>query len=455
MLYGVDITNHYDDKGHCYITSVIAVFPEMQLVKIRQAQTIPGSGYSDSVNIPEFKKEYLEYSGDELTDEQMLEYYRPLSLSDIILYCKWAYYNDNDAYLQIREDDKNESRTLDEWDGHPTEVQYIVDQHRYAAPFDCKDSLPRNVRLGEYIPQLGFALRGDCNYITALNTIGRSRAINNIEETKYYDLDFDIVDMLVKGHYNEENKQTLISYRPTEDELHYIPKLPVNSLRYEAYVMGILPSLNRYMTVPNYIRMMSSSVREFLKERKNEFEEYNYFGHTLLRNLAHGKPIDNSNIGVPYTAKATKPALMRVDPYDSGIEFDTLTQEEIFTVYEMGYDDYYFAQCAKPIEEWDKRDENGYAMCTGRMERVWCYVPKADVQILTQNDTPVTPFVDWGIISNANGSVQLYSRSNEKEVIGAVTSGEWVKIISYDIRNYLVETADGREGRVAKESIIW
>ena len=452
MLYGVDITDHYDDKGHCYITPTIAIFPETQLVKIRQGIAVPYERHSGLEQMSTLKKEYKEETDEELTDSLLSNYYRPLSFSDILNYCKWIYYNDSDSYYQIKQGDDN-CPILGEYEGK-TEVQHIIARHRYAAPFDCRDSLPRDIVIAEFVPKLGVALREDYNYISALNTLGRSRLVNSIAETEFYKLDFDIVDMLVKDYYNERSGVTsVILYRPTKEDVYYISKPSPNSVRYGSYTMGILPSLNRYMTVPRYLSMMSNSVRRFLFERKEEFEQYDYFGHTFLRNLAKGKPIDNSKVGVPYTAQAVRPAVMRVDPYDTGIEFDTLNSGELFTIYEMGYDDFYLAQCAKPVEEWNRWNENGYAMCTGRMERVWCYVPKEDVQILPSEDNLVTPFIEWGIISDAKGSTEIHS--NNDEIIGTIPSGEWVKILSYDIRNYLIETKSGIQGRIEKSAVVW
>lgn len=455
MLFGVDITNHYDDKGHCYMTPTIAVFPESQLVKIRQVNEIPIQGGTPRVvQISTLIKEHKEEWDEDVTD-LLFTSYRPLSFTDIVQYCKWAYYNDNNAYRMLIQGDDT-SKIMDAYSGEQTEVQHIIARHHYAAPFDCRDSLPRDVKLGESTKTVIVALREDANYIRDLNTIGRYRAINNIAETEFYKLDFDIVSMLLEHHYGDPKSPPIIIYCPNNTDVHYVAKPPVDSLRYGCYTMAILPSLNCYMTIPHYACTMGESVKAFLKDRKAEFEKYNYFGHTFLRNLAKGRDIDNNKIGVPYTAKAIRPAPMRIDPYDTGIEFDTLQYHEIFTVYEMGYDNYYLAQCAKPIEEWNKRDNKGFAVCTGRMERVWAYVPKKDVQILPTDDTTIRPFIDWGVISDADGYVNLRARNNTSEIIDKIQAGEWVKVLSYDMDYYLIETNDrNKQGRIHKSRVIW
>ncbi|MFV0345850.1 MAG: hypothetical protein ACK5IQ_06330 [Bacteroidales bacterium] len=469
MLFGVDISKHYDDKGHCYMNHMIAVFPETQLVKIRQLQ-IPSSRWykpgrhsivpSIIMHDRESDKKHTELSAEDKENlEVMIDrmygdlYYGPLYpilLPEIINYCKWAYYNDPNAYETIRKRDS--AILVDPGDDGPAALHRILDRHRYAAPYDCREGIPENTDINSYVLSFYAPIFFDADFIGCLNSIGRSRVYNNINETIYYHIPGNLSpDKAYKG----EKDPVVVSKHLAKDCIDYVQKEHIDALRYESRLMGLLVRLYPNLLVEKSGSAMRDSILDFLYKHKAEFEKYDYFGYTLLRNLAKRRKIDNSKIGVPLSATADGSALMRIDPFESGVEFDTLRSGELFTVYEMGYDDFYLAQCAKPIEEWNKRDKDGYAMCTGRMEKVWCYVPKTDVQILSDADNKITPFIEWGIVSDADGYTNIWSKDDDKVVIDEVKSGDWVKILSYDMKSYLVELQDGRQGRIHKSRIIW
>ena len=470
MLFGVDITGHMDDKGHFYFSELIAVFPESQLVRIQQKLSAERVPYLENmVYIPE-KRTYVVKSDDwhTIIDGVNEPYYEPypreLSFSDILLYCKWIYYSDREAYGKLRKGDLAADSYKDR-DGWGNSANQITNKHLSAAKFDARDrdadneyyiTSPCDNLKGRIFPPL----REDVEFIRVLNTVGRERVINNISETNYYDLDFDPVPDVVQIFFGEEKYDSFdrpfaLCYQASEDEYYFVTKPRVDSLRYDPYIMGIL-RMKTYLMVPSYVRIMGSSIRDFLREHRAEFEKYDYFGYTLFRQMAKTGKVNNSQIGVPHTATSLSTASLRIDPQNSGIVFDSLHSDELFTVYDMGYDDYYLAQCAKPVEEWDKRDGNGYAMCTGRLERVWGYVRKKEVMLHPGNDpTGIRPFIDWGIVSDADGYVNLRDKSDPSRIISEIPSGEWVKILSYDMKNYLIETRDGTQGRIHKSRIIW
>ena len=469
MLFGVDITGHTDDKGHFYFSELIAIFPESQLVRIQQelsAERVPS--LENMVYIPE-KRTYVVKSDDwydiRYPDDAncLIPRLRELSFSDILLYCKWIYYSDMEAYGKLRKGDLaappyEESET---W----AKVNQITNKHLGAAKFDVRD---RDADNEDYVSSpfdneddgLYSPLGDDVKFIRVLNTVGRDRVINNISETPRYNLDFDPVPNAVRvifgeKKYDELHRPFALCYQVSEDEYNFVTKPPVDSLRYNPYMIAFLFT-KIYLMVPNYVRIMGGSIRDFLREHKAEFEKYDYFGYTLFRQMAKTGKVDNSRIGVPHTATSLSTASLRIDPQNSSIVFDTLQSGELFTVYDMGYDDYYLAQCARPIEEWDKRDENGYAMCTGRLERVWGYVRKKEVMLRPGGKPSVIrPFIDWGIVSDADGYVNLRDKSDPSRIVEEIPSGTWVKILSYDMKNYLVETQDGTQGRIHKSRIIW
>lgn len=469
MLFGVDITGHIDDKGHFYFSELIAIFPESQLIRIQQELSASCVPYlKNMVYIPE-KRTYVVKSHDWYAirypdDEPYLQPNpREISFSDILLYCKWIYYNDMEAYGKLREGDLC-APLYEESDGWGREPNQITNKHLGAARFDVRDRasgnssyspIPNDLRIELFPP-----IREDVEFIQALNTVGRERITNNIDETNYYDLDFDPLPESVGAYFHPDERYDqwvrpfALCFQRNADEFCFVEKSPADSLRYNPYLMGFL-IVNRYLTVPKYVSIMGGSIRDFLREHKAEFEKYDYFGCTLIREMAKTGEVDNSNIGVPHTAMAPNAASLRLDPQDGSIVFDTLHGDELFTVYEMGYDNYYLAQCVKPIEEWDKRDENGYAMCTGRMERVWGYVHKKDVILATSEQTPVRPFIDWGVVSDADGYVNLRDKSDASKIIEKIPSEQWVKILSYDMRNYLIETKEGTQGRIHKSRVIW
>lgn len=473
MLFGVDITGHIDDMGHFYFSELVAIFPQSQLVRIQEydsggtERNVP----QEASYIPE-KKIYTLHIDSENNgngDEEEIMSFEPcireFPFSDIELYCKWIYYSDKDAYTQLRKIDAQAPR-YEETEGFGKRLNQITNKHLGAARFDVRDRaqdhgpyypFPGDDRNGLYPP-----LDRDVRFIQHQNTAGRIRVENNIAETNFYNLDFDVMPIIVEA-YNEEctgknsdgeRVRPVLSYRPNAEETNYVVKPTVDSLRYTPPIMGFL-GINIYLTVPNYVSLMGASVRDFLREHKSEFEKYDYFGYTLLRQLARTGKVDNSQIGVPHTARALNATSLRLDPQQSSIVFDSLQNDELFTVFEMGYDKYYLAQCAKPVEEWNKRDENGYAMCTGRLERVWGYVPKKEVVLLSEGQSPIRPFVDWGIVSDADGYTNLRDKDDTRKVIEQLPSGEWVKILSYDMNYYLVETPTGTTGRIHKSRIIW
>ena len=470
ILFGVDITGHMDDKGHFYFSELIAVFPESQLVRIQQKLSAERVPYLENmVYIPE-KRTYVVKSDDwhTIIDGVNEPYYEPypreLSFSDILLYCKWIYYSDREAYGKLRKGDLAADSYKDR-DGWGNSANQITNKHLSAAKFDARDrdadneyyiTSPCDNLKGRIFPPL----REDVEFIRVLNTVGRERVINNISETNYYDLDFDPVPDVVQIFFGEEKYDSFdrpfaLCYQASEDEYYFVTKPRVDSLRYDPYIMEIM-RMATYLMVPNYVRIMGSSIRDFLREHRAEFEKYDYFGYTLFRQMAKTGKVNNSQIGVPHTATSLSTASLRIDPQNSGIVFDSLHSDELFTVYDMGYDDYYLAQCAKPVEEWDKRDGNGYAMCTGRLERVWGYVRKKEVMLRPGNDpSGIRPFIDWGIVSDADGYVNLRDKSDPSRIISEIPSGEWVKILSYDMKNYLIETRDGTQGRIHKSRIIW
>ena len=469
MLFGVDITGHMDDKGHFYFSELVAVFPESQLVRIQQELSASGVLYLENmVYIPE-KRTYVVKSEDwyDIFDPDDVGYFasnpREFTFSDILLYCKWIYYSDMEAYGKLRKGDLAAPpyEESEAWE----KVNQITNKHLGAAKFDVRD---RDADNKDYITnpcdnlkgRIFPPLRKDVEFIRTLNTVGRERVINNISETTRYNLDFDPVPDVVQRFFSEEEYDECIRpfalcYRASEDEYYFVTKPRVDSLRYDPYIMGIL-RMKTYLMVPSYVRIMGSSIRDFLREHRAEFEKYDYFGYTLFRQMAKTGKVNNSQIGVPHTATSLSTASLRIDPQNSGIVFDSLHSDELFTVYDMGYDDYYLAQCAKPVEEWDKRDGNGYAMCTGRLERVWGYVRKKEVMLRPGNDpSGIRPFIDWGIVSDADGYVNLRDKSDPSRIISEIPSGEWVKILSYDMKNYLIETRDGTQGRIHKSRIIW
>ena len=468
MLFGVDITGHTDDKGHFYFSQLVAIFPESQLVRIQQELSADCVPYIENmVYIPE-KRTYVvkshDYDACYPDDGPNCETYpRELSFSDILLYCKWIYYSDMEAYGKLRKGDLA-AGSYEDHDGWG-EANQITNKHLGAAKFDVRD---RDADNEDYVSSPYDNLYDDYNqpllkdvmFIRALNTVGRDRVINNISEANYYDLDFDPVPDVLQRFFGEEKydefqRPFALCNRASEDEYNFVTKPPVDSLRYDPYIMGLL-RMKTYLMVPNYVRIMGSSIRDFLREHKAEFEKYDYFGYTLFRQMAKTGKVDNSRIGVPHTATSLSTASLRIDPQNSSIVFDTLQSGELFTVYDMGYDDYYLAQCARPIEEWDKRDENGYAMCTGRLERVWGYVRKKEVMLRPGGKPSVIrPFIDWGIVSDADGYVNLRDKSDPSRIVEEIPSGTWVKILSYDMKNYLVETQDGTQGRIHKSRIIW
>lgn len=468
MLFGVDITGHTDDKGHFYFSELVAIFPESQLVRIQQELSVEGVPYTENmVYIPE-KRTYVIKSHDYdmcyLDIENNIDPHpRELSFSDILLYCKWIYYSDMEAYGKLRKSDLSAPRyeETEDWG----KVNQITNKHLGAAKFDARD---RDADNEYYVSSPNDNLYDDYNqpllkdvmFIQALNTAGRDRVINNISETTRYDLDFDPVPDVLQGFFGEEEYDQLhrpfaLCYRPSADEYNFVTKPRVDSLRYDPYIMGLL-RMKTYLMVPNYVRIMGSSIRDFLLEHRAEFEKYDYFGYTLFRQMAKTGEVDNRQVGVPHTATSLGTASLRLDPHNSSIVFDSLQSGELFTVYDMGYDDYYLAQCAKPVEEWGKRDVNGYAMCTGRLERVWGYVRKKEVMLRPGgNPSGIRPFIDWGIVSDADGYVNLRDKSDPSRIVGKIPSGKWVKLISYDMKNYLVETQDGMQGHIHKSRIIW
>lgn len=375
MLFGIDITGHMnDDKGHLCFSEYIAIFPSTQLVKIKQARIGKSNAATPGVSsYSEEKKEYFKERGEVLSDENWFSYYRPLSFSDITLYCKWIYYGDTTAYAKIKQMD-DDCPQLDAEDGSKTQT-HIIARHYRSAVYDRRDGYFGGAE-GDFGDDEYFypLLSWDVNFIQALNSVGRGRSINNISETTHFDFDFDHTEMYIEYCYRKR-KPSILCFRPTNDEIHYVLKPSPDSLIYDSPLMSFL-GMNGTLAIPKYVSMAGGSIRDFLREHKAEFEKYDYFGCTLIREMAKTGEVDNSNIGVPHTAMAPNAASLRLDPQDGSIVFDTLHGDELFTVYEMGYDNYYLAQCVKPIEEWDKRDENGYAMCTGRMERVWGYVHK-------------------------------------------------------------------------------
>lgn len=455
MLFGVDITGHMDDdKGHLYFSEYVAVFPSTQLVKIKQARigksnlATPGIG-----SLSEEKKEYIEEWGELISDKYWFSYFRPLSFSDIMLYCKWIYYGDTVAYNNIKKMDEK-CPILDAIDGSKTQM-HILARHYRTAVYDRRDGYFEGA-MGDFDDDMCYApaLTNDIEFIQILNAVGRDRSLNTVKETDHFKVGFDMMSMAIE-FFNDQKHSEILFFRPSDDEVHYISKPSAYTLRNDNWLMGCINYINCVLEIPNYVSIMSGSVRDFLREYKSEFEKYDYFGYTLLRQIAKTGKVDNSKIGVPLTALAQNPAPLQLDPQESSIVFDTLHGDELFTVYEMGYDNYYLAQCIKPVEEWNKRDENGYAMCTGRMERVWGYVPKKDVALVTSSQTPIRPFIDWGVVSDADGYVNLRDKSDSSKIVEKITSGQWVKIISYDMRNYLVETKDGIQGRIHKSRVIW
>lgn len=467
MLFGVDITGHTDDKGHFYFSELVAIFPESQLVRIQQELSADCVPYTENmVYIPD-KHTYVVksdvwhaiiYPDDEPYYES---YPRELSFSDILLYCKWIYYSDMEAYGKLRKSDLA-AGSYEDHDGW-SKANQITNKHLGAAKFDVRD---RDTDNEQYLSspydndELYSPLNDDVMFIRALNTVGRDRVINNISETTRYDLGFDPVPNAVQvffgdRKYDQFNRPFALCNRVSADEYHFVTKPLADSLRYNPYMMMFLFTKN-YLMVPKYVSIMGSSIRDFLREHKAEFEKYDYFGYTLFRQMAKTGKVDNSQLGVPHTATSLGTVSLKIDPQNSSIVFDSLQSSELFTVYDMGYDDYYLAQCAKPIEEWNKRDENGYAMCTGRLERVWGYVRKKEV-MLRPGGIPcnIRPFIDWGIVSDADGYTNLRDKSDASRIVEQIPSGTWVKIISYDMKNYLVETQDGIQGRIHKSRIIW
>lgn len=64
-------------------------------------------------------------------------------------------------------------------------------------------------------------------------------------------------------------------------------------------------------------------------------------------------------------------------------------------------------------------------------------------------------FVDWGVVTDAEGSVNLRDQTDASKIIGKVESGEWVKVVEDAGSYYVVKTWAGVRGRIHKSRISW
>jgi len=115
----------------------------------------------------------------------------------------------------------------------------------------------------------------------------------------------------------------------------------------------------------------------------------NYYGYSVLREFCENPMREMptlEKIGTCFKASVNQnntPLLL--EPFGDSFDIDTIYIDETFTAYEMGHDDYYFIEIEKPVES-PVADEDGYAMIIDRLETVYGYLPKEQVEAFVSED---------------------------------------------------------------------
>lgn len=100
-------------------------------------------------------------------------------------------------------------------------------------------------------------------------------------------------------------------------------------------------------------------------------------------------------------------------------------------------------------------DPLGQTACSGRNLADFISADSVSAR-LNYEEKKIKPiFVDWGVVNDVEGYVNLRDKTDASKIVGKVPSGEWVKVVGATDSYYFVETWGGARGRIHKSRISW
>ena len=414
----------------------------------------------------------------------------PLSDSIYSLCRQFLFFDDTSVYTQL---DANKY----------TYTEYVLPQNKYYQMYK-KDFLRFYDILTNAYQGMIMTPTPLLNYIDVNNpkaghsgseVLNNMVVINPFISRRTFDMKGDLLSLYIRKQckargitvgYDEDQKKTDIFIRDEGFSLLYTPKtyagnldmhFPWHNFNLARSFAGNLSFFLQLRCKKNnsfIIKYMSgqfdeSDIYSYLrKERqdsiRNLIRSNNYYGYAILREFCENPEREMptlEKIGTSFNAKVVpSKTLLYLEPYPDSYDIDTIKQEEIFKVYEMGYDDYYFVEVIKPVES-PVAGPDGYAMILDRTETVYGYIRKSEVKEVSESEIESQKIKTQsgkhklGLIDDPDGYVNIRkSMSTESEVIEKIEEKE---LFFYweiaDSNWWYVETKDAVKGFVHKSRI--
>ena len=258
---------------------------------------------------------------------------------------------------------------------------------------------------------------------------------------------------------------------PQDGEFTTYPWRNYSKERNLAAFLSFLVHLQQQMVNKTVIMYMSGQMDKQIRSSRPDADQEpvrdsiranNYYGYAVLREFCENPEREMptlEKVGTSFKATAKiKNALLYLEPFADSYDIDTLRPGETFIAYEMGHDNYYFAETVKPVES-PVAGSDGYALILDRTETVYGYVKKAEVKEFTDSDlinqTTNTGKGKPGAVIDPDGFVNIRKTMNaQSEIIGKIVKKEPFDYWEIPGSNWrAVKNKDGVLGFVYKDRI--